>query len=60
MRGDDRATRRAGAAGSATIRYFSSDELGVTFGEASLEEKERVSHRGRAFRALLDGACAPR
>lgn len=34
--------------------YFLSDELGQTFGEASPEEKERVSHRGRAFRALLD------
>ncbi|MGH7718411.1 MAG: non-canonical purine NTP pyrophosphatase [Gemmatimonadaceae bacterium] len=34
--------------------YFSSTELGRTFGELSLEEKEQVSHRGRAFRALLD------
>ena len=33
--------------------FFFSTELGVTFGEASLVEKERVSHRGRAFRALL-------
>ena len=33
--------------------YFLSDELGKTFAEASLEEKERVSHRGRAFRALI-------
>ena len=33
--------------------FFFSTELGVTFGEASLIEKERVSHRGRAFRALL-------
>lgn len=33
---------------------FFSTELGRTFGEASLIEKERVSHRGRAFRALLD------
>jgi XTP/dITP diphosphohydrolase len=33
--------------------FFFSSELGVTFGEASLEEKERVSHRGRAFRELL-------
>jgi XTP/dITP diphosphohydrolase len=32
---------------------FLSTELGVTFGEASLADKERVSHRGRAFRALL-------
>jgi XTP/dITP diphosphohydrolase len=34
--------------------YFFSAELGKTFGEASLEEKQRVSHRARAFRALLD------
>lgn len=33
--------------------YFVSDDLGVTFAEASTEAKERVSHRGRAFRALL-------
>jgi XTP/dITP diphosphohydrolase len=33
--------------------YFLSDELGVTFGESSREAKEEVSHRGRAFRALL-------
>jgi XTP/dITP diphosphohydrolase len=39
--------------------YFESDELGVTFGEATREAKEVVSHRGRAFRALL-GEVAPR
>ena len=33
--------------------YFVSSELGRTFGDATREEKERVSHRGRAFRALL-------
>jgi len=33
--------------------YFLSDELEMTFAEASVEEKERVSHRGRAFRALI-------
>ncbi|HEY2375166.1 MAG TPA: RdgB/HAM1 family non-canonical purine NTP pyrophosphatase [Gemmatimonadaceae bacterium] len=33
--------------------YFFSDELGKTFGEATLVEKERVSHRGRAFRGLI-------
>jgi XTP/dITP diphosphohydrolase len=31
---------------------FFSDELGKTFGEAAVEEKDRVSHRGRALRAL--------
>ena len=32
--------------------YFLSDDLGMTFAEAALEEKARVSHRGRAFSAL--------
>ena len=34
--------------------YFLADELGCTFGEASREVKEAVSHRGRAFRLLLE------
>jgi len=34
--------------------YFVSDELGVTFAEVSACVKSRVSHRGRAFRALLN------
>lgn len=33
--------------------YFFSTELGKTFGESAPAEKERVSHRGRAFRELL-------
>jgi XTP/dITP diphosphohydrolase len=33
--------------------FFLSDELGMTFGESSREAKEVVSHRGRAFRALI-------
>lgn len=33
---------------------FLSDDLGRTFGEASAAEKDRVSHRGRAVRALID------
>ena len=32
--------------------YFFSDELGKTFGEATDEEKDAVSHRSRALRAL--------
>jgi XTP/dITP diphosphohydrolase len=32
--------------------YFLSDELGKSFGEASPEEKDSVSHRGRALREL--------
>lgn len=43
-----------GAGGFGYDPYFLSDELGATFGESSLESKERVSHRGRAFRALLE------
>lgn len=34
--------------------YFFSPELGKTFGEAAAGEKQQVSHRGRAFRALVD------
>jgi XTP/dITP diphosphohydrolase len=34
--------------------YFFSTELGMTFGEASTEAKQKVSHRGRAFRALVN------
>jgi XTP/dITP diphosphohydrolase len=33
---------------------FWSEELGKTFGEATIEEKARVSHRGRAVAALAD------
>ena len=42
-----------GAEGFGYDPYFLSDELGMTFGEASRDAKENVSHRGRAFRALL-------
>ena len=38
--------------------YFLSDDLGRTFGEASAEEKDGVSHRGRACRALLAALAA--
>jgi XTP/dITP diphosphohydrolase len=33
--------------------YFLASDLGRTFGEATGDEKAAVSHRGRAFRALL-------
>lgn len=33
--------------------YFLSDELGMTFAEATLAEKETVSHRARAFQRLV-------
>jgi XTP/dITP diphosphohydrolase len=42
-----------GAHGFGYDAYFASDELQKTFGEATVGEKERVSHRGRAFGALL-------
>jgi XTP/dITP diphosphohydrolase len=40
--------------------YFFSSELGHTFGESTPSEKERVSHRGRAFRALIEAIGASR
>jgi XTP/dITP diphosphohydrolase len=39
--------------------YFEATELGRTFGEATPEEKARVSHRARAFAKLLQ-RLAPR
>ena len=45
---------RRGDGGFGYDPYFLSDELGRTFGEVGREEKERVSHRARAFRALID------
>jgi XTP/dITP diphosphohydrolase len=40
---------------------FLSDDLGRTFGEATAEEKDALSHRGRALRALAEalGSSAP-
>lgn len=49
-----------GAGGFGYDPYFLSDELAKTFGEASIIEKERVSHRGRAFRLLIDGIAQRR
>jgi XTP/dITP diphosphohydrolase len=42
-----------GPAGFGYDPLFLSDDLGVTFGEAMPEDKDRVSHRGRALAALL-------
>jgi XTP/dITP diphosphohydrolase len=42
-----------GSGGFGYDPHFLSDELGVTFAEATDAEKSRVSHRGRAVRALL-------
>ena len=39
--------------------YFYSTELRKTFGESETLEKEAVSHRGRAFRALLARLSVP-
>jgi XTP/dITP diphosphohydrolase len=41
-----------GSGGFGYDPYFFSDELGKAFGEATPEEKDAVSHRGRALRAL--------
>jgi XTP/dITP diphosphohydrolase len=45
--------RPSGSGGFGYDPYFVADELGRTFGEVSRGEKERVSHRARAFKALL-------
>jgi XTP/dITP diphosphohydrolase len=42
----------AGGGGFGYDPLFWSDELGKSFGEATPEEKDGVSHRGRALRAL--------
>ena len=55
-RGETKGTivrERRGAGGFGYDPYFLSSDLGVTFGEASPSDKERVSHRGRAFRELV-------
>jgi XTP/dITP diphosphohydrolase len=51
--------RARGANGFGYDPYFESFELGRTFGEVTLEEKSRVSHRARAFAKLLQ-RMAPR
>ncbi|MGH7589971.1 MAG: non-canonical purine NTP pyrophosphatase [Gemmatimonadales bacterium] len=43
----------AGTGGFGYDQLFWSAELDQSFGEATAEEKDRVSHRGRAFRGLL-------
>jgi XTP/dITP diphosphohydrolase len=42
-----------GAGGFGYDPYFFSAELNETFGEATIDAKQIVSHRGRAFRALV-------
>ena len=56
MRGETRGTialAPRGANGFGYDPYFVSDELCASFGAVSRDAKERVSHRGRAFRALI-------
>lgn len=43
-----------GSGGFGYDPYFLSDDLRRTFGEATREQKATVSHRARAFRALLE------
>ncbi|MEO6443741.1 MAG: RdgB/HAM1 family non-canonical purine NTP pyrophosphatase [Gemmatimonadaceae bacterium] len=49
-----------GSGGFGYDPYFQSAELGRTFAEATMEEKGAVSHRGRAFAALLTALAARR
>lgn len=53
-------TQAAGAEGFGYDPHFFSSDLGRTLGVATLAEKQRVSHRSRAFRALLDALRARR
>lgn len=48
-----------GTAGFGYDPLFWSDDLGKTFGEAAAAEKDAVSHRGRAFRALRAALVPP-
>lgn len=43
-----------GSGGFGYDPFFYCDELKQTFGEAGVEAKQQVSHRARAFRALVD------
>lgn len=43
----------SGAHGFGYDPYFHVDELGMTLADATVAEKQEVSHRGRAFAALL-------
>ena len=46
--------RASGAHGFGYDPYFFSEELGMTLADATTEQKRSVSHRGRAFDALVD------
>ena len=45
--------RASGAHGFGYDPHFHATELGRTLADATVQEKQAVSHRGRAFRALL-------
>jgi len=47
-------TKPRGSGGFGYDPLFWSSDLGMTFAEAPLAAKQRVSHRGRAFRALIE------
>ncbi len=47
-----------GSAGFGYDPLFWSDDLGKTFGDASAEEKDAVSHRGQAFRVFATAVGA--
>jgi XTP/dITP diphosphohydrolase len=49
----------SGTGGFGYDPLFFSEELGKSFGEATAEEKDAVSHRGRALRALAQALKAP-
>jgi XTP/dITP diphosphohydrolase len=49
-----------GSGGFGYDPFFESSELDRTFAEVSLEEKARVSHRGRAFAKLLQRLASQR
>jgi XTP/dITP diphosphohydrolase len=48
-----------GSGGFGYDPYFESEELGRTFGEVTMEDKARVSHRARAFNKLLRRIADP-
>ena len=48
-----------GSGGFGYDPLFYSDELGKSFGEATPDEKDAVSHRGRALRGLAAALSAP-
>ena len=48
-----------GAHGFGYDPYFFATELGMTLAEATTEQKEVVSHRGRAFSALIEQIRPP-